>query len=229
MCDRGESAQTPSAVSRGQCFDRGARASARSRRQRIERNRRRTNDFAGSGIRQPEVKPEGLAGAGIAEDEVDQRRRMSAAATDSGPHLDALLPHRAGKLDAFLILCVDEEIVAAQSMRYARCGAGQSQCNARRHDGTSARHHNMPTCKRADVYHCTTRRAPTHRETHQAPSVSCASKRESFTPVFELWMNVCSPTYMPTCVTPPPGCAANSRMSPGRNASTTGGTSLPAR
>src|SRR6266851_1126431 len=41
-------------------------------------------------------------------------------------------------------------------------------------------------------------------------------------------MNLPSPTYKPTCVTPPPGDAANSRMSPGCNASTTGVTSLPA-
>src|SRR6266540_2392402 len=216
MCDRGESAQTPSAVSRGQCFDRGARPRARSRRQRIERNRRRTNDFAGSGIRQPEVKPEGLAGAGIAEDEVDQRRRMSAAATNFGPHLDALLPHGAGKLDALLILFFDEDIVPAQGVRDPRRAAGEGEeRKTRRHD-----------CAKS---YWTTRLAPTHRATHHAPSVSCDSNRDNLTPVFELWMNVCSPTYMPTCVTPPPGCAANSRMSPGRNASTTGGTSLPAR
>ena len=115
--------QVATAVSRGQCLDRSARSSARSRRQRIERNRCRTNDFAGSGIREPEVKPEGLAGAGIAEGEVNQRRRRSAAATDSGPHLDALLPHRAGKLDALRILFLDQDIVTAKGTRYARCGA----------------------------------------------------------------------------------------------------------
>src|SRR6266516_4227117 len=108
MCDGGESAQTPTGVSRGQCFDRGARPRARSRRQRIERNRRCTNDFAGSGIREPEVKPEELAGAGIAEGEVNQRRRGPTTPTNSRPHLDALLPQRAGKLGALLILFFDD-------------------------------------------------------------------------------------------------------------------------
>src|SRR2546422_30229 len=41
-------------------------------------------------------------------------------------------------------------------------------------------------------------------------------------------MNLSSPTYMPTCVTPAPGRAENSRMSPGRSASTTGVSSAPA-
>src|SRR6266545_1997319 len=210
---RGGICQAARGVSRGQCFDRGARASARSRRQRIERNRRRTNDFAGSGIREPEVKPEGLAGAGIAEGEVNQRRRRSAAATDSGPHLDALLPQRAGKLDALWILFFDDDGVTVQS-------AGDPRgCAAERQHG---RQNAETPCR-----HWTTRRAPTHRATHQAPSASCVSSRANFTPLFELWMNACSPIYNPTCVTPPEGCAANKRMSPGCSASTTGVISLP--
>src|SRR5438034_7681423 len=149
--------QVATAVSRGQCLDRSARSSARSRRQRIERNRRRTNDFARSGIREPEVEPEGLAGAGIAEGEVNQRRRRSAAAADSGPHLDALLPHSAGKLDALLILFFDEDIVPAQGLRNAgrTTGHGEER-NTRRHDGAKS--------------YGTTRLAPTHRATHHAPS-----------------------------------------------------------
>src|SRR5207244_1291553 len=35
-------------------------------------------------------------------------------------------------------------------------------------------------------------------------------------------MNLSSPTYMPTCVTPAPGRAEKSRMSPGRSGSMTG-------
>src|SRR5438876_10812130 len=42
-------------------------------------------------------------------------------------------------------------------------------------------------------------------------------------------MNLSSPTYIPTCVTPAPGRAEKRRMSPGRSASTTGVTSAPAR
>src|SRR5438445_307591 len=40
-------------------------------------------------------------------------------------------------------------------------------------------------------------------------------------------MNVCSPTYIPTCVMPPPGWAANRRTSPGCRASMSGVTSVP--
>src|SRR2546422_3545093 len=76
--------------------------------------------------------------------------------------------------------------------------------------------------------HDITLRAPTHLSIQYAPSGSCGSSRESFTPVLELWMNLLSPTYIPTCVTPPPGRAENSRMSPGCRASTTGVTSVPA-
>src|SRR5207249_7078345 len=72
-------------------------------------------------------------------------------------------------------------------------------------------------------------RAPTHRSSQYAPSGSCGSSRESFTPRFELWMNLSSPTYIPTCVTPAPGRAEKRSKSPGRSASTTGVTSAPAR
>src|SRR5438093_396333 len=41
-------------------------------------------------------------------------------------------------------------------------------------------------------------------------------------------MNLSSPTYMPTWVTPDPGAAEKSKMSPGRSASMTGATSAPA-
>src|SRR5712691_328392 len=72
-------------------------------------------------------------------------------------------------------------------------------------------------------------RAPTHRSSQYAPSGSCGSRRDSFTPRFELWMNLSSPTYIPTCVTPAPGRAEKRSKSPGRSASTTGVTSAPAR
>src|SRR5947208_2120519 len=179
-------------VSRGERFDRCLRPRARSRRQGIERNRRRTNDFARPRVRQPNVKPTGLARAGVAEHEVDQRRRRSTAPADSRPHLDPLLPHRTGQLDTLRILLLDDDAVAAEGMRNAASPTGQREQNTRRHDGTT---------------HGSTRLAPTHRATHQAPSASCASRRDSFTPEFALWMNVCSPTYIPTWVTPPPGCA----------------------
>src|SRR5256886_1394814 len=50
-------------------------------------------------------------------------------------------------------------------------------------------------------------RAPTNRSSQYAPSGSCGSSRDSFTPRFELWMNLSSPTYIPTGVTPAPGRA----------------------
>lgn len=59
------------------------------------------------------------------------------------------------------------------------------------------------------------RRAPTQRGIQYAPSESLRSSREIFTPPLALWMNFPSPTYMPTCVTPAPGLAEKSRMSPG--------------
>ena len=43
----------------------------------------------------------------------------------------------------------------------------------------------VPTCRR-EPCHCTTRRAPTNRVNHQAPSESWASRRDNRTPVFEL-------------------------------------------
>src|SRR5213078_17249 len=73
------------------------------------------------------------------------------------------------------------------------------------------------------------RLAPTQRSSQYAPSGSRTSSRESFTPRVELWINFHSPTYSPTCVTPEPGRAEKSRMSPGRSASTTVATSAPAR
>src|SRR5207245_3847169 len=72
-------------------------------------------------------------------------------------------------------------------------------------------------------------RAPTQRSSQDWPSGSCGSRRDSFTPRFELWMNLSSPTYIPTWVTPAPGRAENRRMSPGRRASIRGVTSAPAR
>src|SRR5690349_6502463 len=111
---RGESVQAARAVSRGERFDRGNRSSARRHRRRVERNRRRTNDFARPRIGQSNVKKEGLSGPGIAEREVDQDRRRSTAAPDLRPDLDALLSHRAGELDALLILFLDDDAVAVE-------------------------------------------------------------------------------------------------------------------
>src|SRR5580765_3066047 len=110
---RGESALAARAVSRGERFDRRDRPGARRHRRRVERNRRRTNDFARPGVGEPDVKPEGLPGAGIAEREIDQGRRRSTAAPDLRPDLDALLSHGAGELDALLIPFFDQNIVTA--------------------------------------------------------------------------------------------------------------------
>src|SRR5712691_8174588 len=49
-----------------------------------------------------------------------------------------------------------------------------------------------------DEFHGMILRAPTHRSSQYAPSGSCGSRRDSFTPRFELWMNLSSPTYIPT-------------------------------
>src|SRR2546427_414998 len=84
----------------------------------------------------------------------------------------------------------------------------------------------VPPCRRVTL-HGITRLTPTQRSSQYPPSGSWGSRRDSFTPLVELWMNFNSPTYIPTCVTPEPGRAEKRRMSPRRGASTTGATSAP--
>src|SRR5579859_543219 len=189
------------------------RASLWRRGRRVEGDRPRSDDDAGPSIREAQVERGGRTGVRrILICEIDQRGSRPTATTQPRPDLDAPLPQRPRQLDAFGVPLLDDDRVMAQLGWELAAGTTEQQRHARRY---------------ADSRHWTIRRAPTHRATHQAPSVSRSSRRESFTPSLELWMKVWSPTYMPTCVTPPPGRAANNRMSPGRNASITGVTSDP--
>jgi len=171
----------------------GLRASPRRCGQRIELNGAGPNDHPGARVRQAQVKPGRLPANGRLVGEVDERRRRPTPSPHARSHRHALRSERPGELDALGILSLDDDSVSVQGVRETRRCTRQHQCqnHTRRHGGAYC--------------HCTNRRAPTHRAIHQDPSGSFPSSRDSFTPVLELWMKVCWPTYMPTCVTPPPG------------------------
>src|ERR1051325_1041165 len=147
----------------------------------------------------------------LAVQEMDEYRRRPAAAAHAVADVKPIVPHGPGQGAALLVRWLHDDGVGPQLRRNVCRRAGDEEQS-----------------NRCDL-HGTIRRAPTHRDTHHCPSESADDRRDNFTPVPELWMNVCSPTYIPTCVTPPPGCAANNRMSPGWSASITGVTSLPER
>src|SRR5881394_3420142 len=196
----------------------------------IERNRSRPHDHPRPRIRQTQMQPGrlGWGRVGIAEGEVDQLGRMAAPALHARLDLHAVLAQRPRELDTLRVFLLDNDAVAVETGQAMRCTSEREHA-IRRYDDTLYEPSYAVASERPLTRHCTILRAPTHRATHQAPSVSVDCKRDSFTPAPALWINVWSPTYKPTCVTPPPGWAANSRMSPGRNASITGVTSAPER
>src|SRR5207249_3241381 len=123
-----------------------------------------------------------------------------------GAHPEPPPPECGGHAHADRIAAGNQDLVRlelAGDAIGARRGAAHQQ-DTRRHDGTlhgpgSQPPGNVRSCN--VQLHCMTRRAPTHLGIQYAPSGSCGSSRESFTPVLELWMNLLSPTYIPTWVT----------------------------
>src|SRR5207245_902991 len=75
---------------------------------------------------------------------------------------------------------------------------------------------------------------PTHREPAAPQALrntlaqGIAPRNHDLRPRFELVVTLRAPTHILRWVTPAPGRADKRRMSPGRSASTTGGTSAPA-
>src|SRR6267378_2293696 len=110
-------------------------------------------------------------GTGLAEREMDQRCGRAAAAAHLLADVEAVLLHGARELEALLVAPFDQDVVAAQR---------------RGNTVRSTAEHTNDTQRRQRAPHGTTRLAPTKRVTHQAPSESSISRRDSFTPVLEL-------------------------------------------
>lgn len=136
----------------------------------IERDHGGTDDLASTRVRQSQVQPRFGVPARLPKHEEHQGRRRPAAPPHRPADPEAMLTEGSGHLRALRVLPVDENLVTAERAGNPGGGAAEEQ----RHDAKTPRAQSRM------------RRAPTQRDSHHAPSESCTSSRDNFTPLFEL-------------------------------------------
>src|SRR3989454_1073409 len=159
--------------------------------QGIERRRHGGHDRPGASVSQAHQKPGERRRVGFPEGEREQVRRRPAPASHVLAHGEPSAPKRLGEALTQGIAARDEDLVAAQGGGLLVAGRG----GAGRDKGVDDKGEADKGVARSGVArtpHGITRRAPTQRSSQYAPSASCGSRRESFTPRVELWMNLSS-------------------------------------
>src|SRR5437870_10938059 len=144
----------------------------------------------------------------LAKREREEIRGGSAPPAHVVAHRKPTMAEAVGNATTQRVLTRDEDLIAAErGGRLVARGGGAGGDKGVADNGEADK--GVAGSGVARTPHGITLLAPTHRSSQYAPSASCGSRRDSFTPRLALRMILSSPTYLPPCGTPAPGRAGN--------------------